>query len=189
MNLVEGFAFKSKSVEGVLNSTENPYAMSIREDIKNQYMMGDNILVAPMFAGEESRKVFLPAGKWYNFYTGDYVGENQEIEVSPGLDKIPLFVRDGGIIPMIPVRRNASGVNTELPLTIRHYGISAGSFQLYDDDGRTFDFEKGAYSFTRLSAIKDKNGKLMGETLHVTKGKPFGYKKEATWLFMIKSME
>ncbi len=186
MNLVEGFGFKSVSEEGKLDATVNPYAMSVKKDIKDQYMMGDYLLVAPMFAGEKSREVYLPQGKWYDFYTGELVGENQMITVTPALDKIPLFVKDGGIIPMVSARRQAPKVGEILPLQVRHYGTISGSFQLYDDDGRTFDYENGAYSFTKLSVNKDANGRLKGESLNPTAGKPFGYAKEIQWEFMTK---
>lgn len=184
MNLVEGFGFKPKVEEGTLDATANPYAMRIKKDIKDQYMMGDYLLVAPMFAGEESRKVLLPVGKWYDFYTGALVGENEEITVTPSLDKIPLFVKDGGIIPMTPPHRQAPKKDEVLPLEVRHYGMATGSFSLYDDDGHSFDYEKGAYSFTKLTVIKDKDGQLKGEAIQVTERKPFGYAKEIKWKFM-----
>jgi len=84
MNLVDGF----------------PTGM--KEDVKDQFMLGDNLLVAPMFAGDKKRKVVLPRGKWYDFYSGRLAGDGGVIEIEPGLDRIPLYVRDGGIIPMIP---------------------------------------------------------------------------------------
>jgi alpha-D-xyloside xylohydrolase len=150
-------------------------------------MMGDCLLVAPMFEGEQSRKVFLPAGKWYDFYTGELAGENQVIEVAPGLDKIPLFVKDGGIIPMVPVHRNALEAERKLPLEIRHYGTAEGKFALYDDDGKTFDFERGDYSFTMLTVTKDSRGKLQGKMAAVQPGKPFTYAPQAEWQFMTKA--
>jgi alpha-D-xyloside xylohydrolase len=186
MNLVEGFAFKPTSVEGKLDGTANPYAMSIKQDIKDQYMMGDYLLVAPMFAGQESRKVYLPAGKWYDFYTGVLAGENQIIEITPGLDKIPLFVKDGGIIPLVPVHRHAPEAGQQLQLEVRHYGTAEGSFDLYDDDGKTFNFEKGEYSFTNLSVRKDKKGILKGNMAKITPGKPFNYNNQVVWKFMTK---
>ncbi|MFM2231507.1 MAG: hypothetical protein RJB31_208, partial [Bacteroidota bacterium] len=102
MQLVEGFGFSSKTTDVKLDATANPYAVKKRSDIKDQYMMGDNILVAPMFAGEKTRTVYFPEGKWYDFYTGEYVAENQPLVITASLEKIPLFVRDGGIIPMVP---------------------------------------------------------------------------------------
>jgi alpha-glucosidase (family GH31 glycosyl hydrolase) len=186
MNLVEGFGFKAQSVEGKLDATDNPYAMSITKDINDQYLMGDYMLVAPMFAGEKSREVHLPQGKWYDFYTGKEVGENQVITVTPSLDKIPLFIKDGGIIPMIPVSNHAPKAGEILPLTVRHYGTATGSFQLYDDDGTSFNYENGQYSFTRLSVTKTTSGQLRGEMSAPAAGKPFGYAKEIKWEFMTK---
>jgi alpha-D-xyloside xylohydrolase len=184
MNLVEGFGFSPATLEGKLDGTENPYVMSIKQDIKDQYMMGDNILVAPMFAGEKSRKVYLPSGKWYDFYTGDLVGENEVIEIIPGLEKIPLFVKDGGIIPMVPVHNNAKEAEKKLTLEVRHYGKATGHFDLYDDDGKSFDFEKGDYSFTRLSVESDKKGRLRGKVGRIAHDKPFSYNNEVVWKFM-----
>src|SRR6185503_5630445 len=91
---------------------------SADEGLKDQYMMGDNILVAPLFAGEKTRRVYLPAGRWYDFYTGELAGEHEVITITPGLDKIPLFVRDGGIIPMMPVQRQAPKPGHVTPLII-----------------------------------------------------------------------
>lgn len=187
MNLVEGFGFKPTTVAGTFDATANPYAMSLKKDIKDQYMIGDFILVAPMFVGETSRDVYLPQGKWYDFYTGALVGENQIIKVSPSLDKIPLFVKDGGIIPMIPARQRAPKNTEMLPLTIRYFGIAPGSFWLYDDDGTSFDYEKGHYSLTHLSVSKASDGKLKGEINPPATSKPFGYSKEIKWEFMTPS--
>ena len=66
-------------------------------------MVGNSLLVAPLFEGEKERKVILPKGKWYDFYTGEFAGEGEIISVSPGLDKIPVYVKDGGIVPMFPL--------------------------------------------------------------------------------------
>jgi alpha-glucosidase (family GH31 glycosyl hydrolase) len=184
MNLVEGFGFVATTEKGKFDDTQNPYAMSIKKDIKDQYMMGDYLLVAPMFTGEKSRKVLLPAGKWFDFYTGELVGENEAITITPSLEKIPLFVKDGGIIPMVPARLRAPKSGEILPLEVRHYGDKIGSFNLYDDDGVSFNYEKGAFSFTKLTVIKDNQGKLQGQAIKVTEGKPFGYAKEVKWKFM-----
>jgi len=183
MNLVEGFAFRSTDAAGKLDATDNPYAMAIREDIKDQYMMGDNILVAPVFEGEKSRKLYLPAGKWYDFYTGKFVGENQQITIETPLERIPLFVKDGGIIPMVPVALHASEPGVTVPVEIRHYGNAVSEFTLYDDDGLSFNYEKGAYNQVKLSASKDKKGKWIGKVSTPDKTKPFSYNK-FTWKFM-----
>ncbi len=166
MHLVEGFADAGTLIAGKLDATDNPYAQAIRQDIRDQYMLGDFLLVAPLFADEPKRKVILPPGKWYDFYTGQLVGEGETIEVDqsgkPG--RIPLFVRDGGIIPMVPPTLHSPRADEVLPLTLRHYGTQPGSWQLYDDDGTTFDFEKGQYSWTSLEVTRAANGSLGGRT-------------------------
>lgn len=186
MNLVEGFSHQQKSSEGKLESTDNPYEIAVKSEIKDQYMMGDQLLVAPMFVGEKERMVILPQGKWYDFYNGKYVGENEIITVSPGIEKIPLFVRDGGIIPMRPVERQAPKVGEKVELIIRHYGSQESNFILYDDDGVSFDFENGDYSTVEILVKKDKKGQLKGAISKPEKGKPYGYHKKVTWEFMTK---
>ena len=179
MVMEEGFIPNEKVVKGKLDGTKNPYEIAVRKEIKDQYMFGDNLLVAPMFTGQESRKVILPAGKWFDFYTGKLVGENEIITVTPGLEKIPLFVRDGGIIPLTAPRLHAPKRDEKIPLEIRVYGHAKGSFVLYDDDGETFDYEKGKCSFTKL-LFDGKKGTLK----HLDNG-VFNYSK-IDWIYMTK---
>ena len=186
MNLVDGFSYDPTLAEGELDSTDNPYKVAIKSEIKDQYMMGDNILVAPMFEGENERKVILPKGKWFDFYNGEFVGENEVITVAPGLEKIPLFVRDGGIIPMRPVQRQAPKKGEKVDLIIRHYGTKEGEYTLYDDDGLSFDFEKGQFSNVEIQVKKDRKGKLVGTIGSPEKGKPYSYNKKVTWEFKTK---
>jgi alpha-D-xyloside xylohydrolase len=135
-------------------------------------MAGDYLLVAPMFTGQTSRKVVLPKGKWYDFYTGDFVGDGKVITVTPGLDKIPVFVKDGGIIPMMPAKLHAPKLNEKVDLEVRFYGEKPASFMLYDDDGETFNYEKGAYSWREIKIEKLKNGTFRGSISAPEKGKP-----------------
>ena len=62
-------------------------------------MLGDHLMVAPMFPNETQRHVVLPEGNWYDFYTGQYVGSGEVILCEAPLDRIPLYVKDGGLIP------------------------------------------------------------------------------------------
>ncbi|MCT4589964.1 MAG: DUF5110 domain-containing protein [Carboxylicivirga sp.] len=179
MELVEGYSVKEEVVEGKLDGTANPYAEAMKREVKDQYMMGDNVLVAPMFAGEKTRKVILPQGNWYDFYTGKLVGNGEVITVKPGLDKIPLFVKDGGIIPMISKVHRASAWNNEMPLEVRVYGEKDGTFTLYDDDGKSFDYEKGKFTKTTLT-VKEGTG-----TIDVEGAKDWSY-DNVTWTYMSK---
>jgi alpha-glucosidase (family GH31 glycosyl hydrolase) len=183
MPLAEGFSFEDKNQAQSLHSTDNPYAQAIYSDIRDQYLLGDYLLVAPMFAGESKRKVILPKGKWYDFYTGKLAGEGQTIEIDQSeSSRIPLFVKDGGIIPMGPALLSPPRKGDKLPLTIRYYGTGASDWQLYDDDGETFDFESGQFSWTKLSVKRSSDGKLAG-SFEIPKDKTTRY-RTIQWQWM-----
>ncbi|MDD2314496.1 MAG: TIM-barrel domain-containing protein [Proteiniphilum sp.] len=183
MNIEPGF--NVKMVEEVLsqNLEDNPYLEAVNREVKDQYMAGEYLLVAPMFTGQESRKVILPKGNWYDFYTGEYAGNGEVITVTPGLEKIPVYVKDGGIIPMMAPLLHAPKVGEIVNLEIRHYGSKPNSYMLYDDDGETFDYEKGEYSWRTLTVKADKMNKLIGEISKAEKNKPNTIGK-VTWRFM-----
>ena len=183
MNIEPGF--NVKMVEEVLsqNLEDNPYLEAVNREVKDQYMAGEYLLVAPMFTGQESRKVILPKGNWYDFYTGEYAGNGEVITVTPGLEKIPVYVKDGGIIPMMAPLLHAPKVGEIVNLEIRHYGTKPNSYMLYDDDGETFDYEKGEYSWRTLTVKADKMNKLIGEISKAEKNKPNTIGK-VTWRFM-----
>jgi alpha-D-xyloside xylohydrolase len=151
-------------------------------EVSDQYMFGPNILVAPMIAGEKSRKVVLPSGKWFDFYTGKFAGEKGAITVSAPLEQIPLFVRDGGIIPLMAATNNVRLATGPTPLEVRHYGRKDGTYQLYDDDGETFAYEKGVSSRQELRVVRD-SGKFTGEAL-APKGPWKPRYTTFTWRFM-----
>lgn len=183
MALEEGFRQELKTEAGSTNLEENPYAEAISKEIKDQYMAGEYLMVAPVFAGQTTRKVVLPRGRWYDFYTGAFVGDGQIIDVTPGLEKIPVFVKDGGIIPFMPPMLQAPSKGQQTDLEIRFYGEKPGRYFLYDDDGETFDFEKGDFSWREIRVEKDKRGKWKGTISAAQRGKPNTVGK-ITWKFM-----
>lgn len=172
MNLEEGFAAEVKSEVVTTSLEKNPYAEAVRREIKDQYMAGEYLLVAPLFAGQTSRTVTLPRGNWYDFYTGELVGNGQQITASPGLDRIPVYVKDGGIVPMMPARLHTPKVGETVPIEVRYYGSKPGLYRLYDDDGETFNYEKGQYSFRDIRVTKQPNGGIVGTISPPEPGKP-----------------
>jgi len=180
MNLEPGFNAKTEVEERKLDETKNPYAEALKKEVKDQYMMGEFLLVAPLFNMDEGRKVILPKGNWYDFYTGEYVGNGEIINVENGFKKIPLFVKDGGIIPIMPAIRQTSEWRENTPLEIRVYGNEDSSFVLYDDDGKTFNFEEGEYTTKLLNAG---NGKGNIKDLHSSDHWVYG---QVSWKFMTK---
>jgi len=167
------------------NLEDNPYAVATTKEIKDQYMAGENLLVAPIFTGQTSRKVVLPRGNWYDFYTGEYVGNGEIITVNATLDKIPVFVKDGGIIPFMLPRLQSPKLGEKVDLEIRFYGKQAGRYLLYDDDGETFNYERGEYSWREIKVEKDNNGNWKGTISNVEKGKPNTI-SQISWRFMTK---
>lgn len=172
MNLEEGFTSDVKNELTVTSLEKNPYAEAVRKESKDQYMAGEYLLVAPLFTGQKSRTVTLPTGNWYDFYTGERVGNGQQITASPGLDRIPVYVKDGGIVPMMPARLHTPKVGEVVPIEVRYYGSKPGRYRLYDDDGETFNYEKGQYSFREIRVTKQPDGQLSGTISPPEPGKP-----------------
>ncbi len=183
MNLIPGFNASATTSTEALISTDNPYAKAVKQEIKDQFMVGDYLLVAPLFAGQKSRKVILPEGKWFDFYTGRFAGEGEVITITPGLDIIPVYVRDGGIVPMTPPVLTVA--EEKLPVEIRYYGDKESAYNLYDDDGVSFDYEKGKFTRIKLSVTKDKEGVLKGE-VNIPKGAATWSYSNFSWNFMTK---
>lgn len=185
MNLEPGFNVDKAVVKEVKEKSldDNPYLEAVTKEIKDQYMAGEYLLVAPMFAGQTTRSVVLPKGDWYDFYTGEFVGNGEKIEVTPGLERIPVFVKDGGIIPMMEPRLHAPKAGEKVNLEIRHYGKADGNYRLYDDDGETFNYENGDYSWRDIKVERQKDGKMKGTISKPQKGKPNSF-NEVTWKFM-----
>ncbi len=166
--------------QGLLDATDNPYAIPKSAETKDQYMMGDTLMVAPLFDDETERKVILPQGNWYDFYTGQYVGNGETITTSPPLEIIPLYVKEGGIIPLLPENTNLHKNPTTLD--IRHYGQANGHFLLYNDDGITYNYEHGDYTVQALH-VNTSNQPPTGTTTHHA-GNTKWLCKNLNWIFM-----
>jgi len=182
MVLESGYDSKETLTGGELDGIDNPYAEQKRIEVTDQYMMGASILVAPVFAGQNERKVVLPKGKWFDFYTGKYVGSNETITIETTLVKIPLFVKDGAIIPMLSSTNN-NRQKSDKSIEVRHYGTKENTFLLYNDDGVSYNYEKGEYSLTELKVESKTDGKLMGTSDHLHKNSQFNY-TEINWYWI-----
>ncbi len=109
----------------------------------DQYLWGRDILVAPVVEkGATSRRLYLPRGRWYDFWTNEPVDGGREIERAVDLETMPLYVRAGAIVPMGPVRQYTSEPVDD-PLTLVVYPGADGTFELYEDDGATFEYRSG----------------------------------------------
>lgn len=108
----------------------------------DEFLWGRDILVAPVTEKSATNKrVYLPAGDWYDFWTGERTSGGKEIVRAVDLATTPLFVRAGAILPLGPVKQYFDQPVNE-PMTICIYPGADGEFVLYQDDGTTFDFER-----------------------------------------------
>ncbi len=142
------------------------------ENVKNmydQFMWGPSLLVAPVLKKREQEKtVYFPQGEWYEFETGkSYQGPGEQ-EVDAPLEKIPVFARQGAIIPMAPVMRHTKAKPWD-PLTMAIYpGAGKSSFTLYEDDGESLAYKRGEYARTRISCAP--SGEGVDIKVHKTEG-------------------
>jgi alpha-D-xyloside xylohydrolase len=109
-------------------------------------MFGPALLVAPVTEYQaRTRAVYLPAGaEWYDYWTGKAVAAGQ-VKASAEFDAIPVFVKAGSIVPYAPAMQYV-GEKVSDPTTLWVYAGANGSFDLYEDQGTTFDYEKGAFA-------------------------------------------
>ena len=121
-------------------------------DFQNQYQFGQGLLVAPVSSTLAAAKVYLPAGRWYDFYNDQPAAGGKPSYVPTPLDRLPVFVRGGSIIPMqSPVQYTAQAPLDTLYLHI-YRGDAPSSFVYYEDDGTTYAHEKGE-SFRRTITL------------------------------------
>ncbi len=120
-------------------------------NLSNEYLWGESFLVAPVTTeGAITRSVYLPQGTWTDYWTGRRYGGNQTVTVDAPLEVLPLFVKDGSIIPM----QNVMSYSDEHPLdtlTLDIYPSGSTSFNMYEDDGLTREYQRGGYAFTTFT--------------------------------------
>jgi alpha-glucosidase/alpha-D-xyloside xylohydrolase len=109
------------------------------------YLWGDHFLVAPVYEKDSTtRRLYLPAGQWRDWWTGEAVDGGRTISRNVDLETMPLYVRAGAIVPMGPIKQYADEPSTE-PVTLRIYPGFDGHFTWYDDDGISYRHERGEF--------------------------------------------
>jgi alpha-glucosidase/alpha-D-xyloside xylohydrolase len=124
-----------------LHYPEDPIAVT-RSD---EYLWGRDVLVAPVFEkGASTRKVYLPRGKWFDFWTEELIDGGREIERKVDLATMPLYVRAGAVLPLGPVKQY-SDEPANAPLSLIVYPGPNNAATLYDDDGKSFNHRRGEF--------------------------------------------
>jgi alpha-glucosidase (family GH31 glycosyl hydrolase) len=116
----------------------------------NEYLWGRDLLIAPVFEKAAThRELYLPPGKWYDWWTGETQSGGRFITRVVDLATMPIYARAGAIIPMDPIRQ-FTGEKVSAPLTIRIYRGVDGDYSLYEDDGESLGYLKGDAVLTRF---------------------------------------
>jgi alpha-D-xyloside xylohydrolase len=128
-----------------------PLVMDFRTDPRAQntgdeFLYGPSILVSPVTEpGAETRHLYLPKAEWYDFWTGECLTGGKSIDAKVTLDRIPLYVRAGSIVPIGPDVEYAAEKAAD-PIELRVYRGANGSFTLYEDENDNYNYEKGVHA-------------------------------------------
>jgi alpha-glucosidase (family GH31 glycosyl hydrolase) len=123
------------------------------------YMWGDAFLVAPVYEKNATeRNLYLPAGSWWDFWTGTSMQGGRNLTRPVDLATMPLFVKSGAVVPIGPVRQFTSQPASD-PITLRIYPGGDGSFAWYSDDGTSYAHERG--EFFRIHCIWDDSARKL----------------------------
>lgn len=138
----------------------------------DEYLFGDALLVAPVLTPSNHRTVYLPEGVWHEFESGKQVLGGKEINVFATLGQVPVFVKAGAIIvreddPAQPVRPFVQD------LLLDAYPGGQASTVLYEDDGRTRDYQRDGFALTRFGLRETEGGVVV--TGHPTEGRSLGH--------------
>jgi alpha-D-xyloside xylohydrolase len=130
--------------------------------IRDQYMFGPAFLVNPVTtAGARTRRVYLPPGGWFDFWTGLRLTGGQTVDAAAPLEQMPLFVRAGSIVPMGPLIEYA----TERPadtIELRVYPGADGQFKLYEDGNDGYQYERGQFAVIPLEWVDARQELVIG---------------------------
>ena len=115
-------------------------------DIGDQFMYGPAFLVNPITQpGATRRDLYLPQGKWYDFWSGKMLQGSQTVQAEAPIERMPLYIRAGSIVPMGPEIEWSTQKPAD-PIELRVYRGANGDFSLYEDENDTYDYEKGMYA-------------------------------------------
>jgi alpha-glucosidase (family GH31 glycosyl hydrolase) len=152
-----------------------------------QYTFGDQLLAAPVYKkGATTQKVFLPEGKWINYWTGEQMQGNTEYTVEAPISQIPLFVKQGSIIPMRNYASSVEKGNNNV-LTLHIYPGENGSFNLVEDDGTSNDYLEGIYASTIIELKNSSNRFTL--KINPIKGSYKGMSISRKWILNIHCSE
>ena len=112
---------------------------------QNQYFFGQAFMIAPFEAKKDFGNIYFPNGEWYDLYTDELTPGNNEVVKPLNINKLPVFVKGGSIIPQQSLIQSTAEVPSDTLIVHIYIGNSENNFLYYEDDGKSFDYEKGNY--------------------------------------------
>ncbi|RYE01461.1 MAG: DUF5110 domain-containing protein, partial [Sphingobacteriaceae bacterium] len=117
--------------------------------VADEYMIGEQLLAAPFYDKQDFRMVYLPKGKWYNLITNELMEGGKAYRIQFNAGKLPLFAKSGTVLPLAEGLENANQQTIRLNCLV--YGEAKKPATLFEDDGQTYNFEKGIYNAFTLT--------------------------------------
>ncbi|CAM3102913.1 TIM-barrel domain-containing protein [Paenibacillus sediminis] len=140
-------------------------------NLSDQFLLGSNVLIAPIYRPDtDHRAVYLPAGQWIDYWTGEQHEGGRHILAHAPLDTLPIYVKSGSFITEGPLKQYADEQLADL-ITFHLYGASSdrsfsADYTLYEDDGVTFAFERGQFSELAVKALGNEEGLTISYSYH-----------------------
>jgi alpha-glucosidase (family GH31 glycosyl hydrolase) len=126
-----------------------------------EYLLGKDILMAPLWSDTTFyRDIYLPEGEWIDYFDEITYPGRQTINYHAPIDRVPILIKAGAIIPMAPDKQSYVD-EIKSPLTIQIYPKGKGSFDLYEDDAESYDYEKGIFAITTFSYEENTGGMII----------------------------
>ncbi len=134
------------------------------ENIGNQWMFGPALMACPVgYYKARNRSVYFPKQSgWYNLYTGEHIQGGQRLVVDAPYEQIPVYVREGSIIPFGPEMQNTTEKPAEL-INLYVYAGRDGEFELYEDEGTNYNYERGKYATIEIEYDDDDRTVTIGQ--------------------------
>ncbi|WP_417887935.1 glycoside hydrolase family 31 protein [Zunongwangia sp.] len=137
----------------VLDYQEDPNVY----EITDQYLFGESMMICPVVTkGAKTRVVYLPEGEWTNYWTGETFKGKQYLNVLCPIEEMPIFIKSGAIIPSQEVQQFVGEKEIDT-ITLDVYPGIDSEFYLYDDDGKSLDYENGKFSLTKITLESNQN--------------------------------
>ena len=127
----------------------------------DEFIFGEQILACPVLEpNAKGRRMYIPKGKWYNFWTDEIVKGGKEMWVDADIDSMPIFIKEGAIIPKYPIQQYVGEKEiTEITLDV-YYKNGKVESELYSDANDGFDYKKGRYSLRNFT-LNGKSNELI----------------------------